>query len=203
MKITVAHDKGGVGKTTLAWNMIFVLQQMGKSVKVVDLDAKHTIFHLNNIRKDEKRAGITIVTPKSVNELISLCESYQEDILLMDVGGYDNDLTRNAIKLADKILTPLNDSATEIIGFATFQSILRKIGTPHIHVVFNRVHPMRKNFDDIINDLSMYENKTFTKTVIRASNRAYQTPLKKGGSVVDTTAQHHIDAIKELCHELI
>lgn len=203
MIITTAHDKGGVGKTTLSWNMVFMFQQLGKSVRVVDLDAKHTIFHLNESRKNKKREGITITTPRSVNELLTLGESYTEDILLIDVGGYNNDLTRSAIKMADKVLTPINDSATEIIGFATFQSVLRTIGTPHIHIVFNRIHPKRKNFDAIMQDLSCYENKSFIPTIIRASNKAYQLPLKQGGSILDTAEHRHIEDMKELCYGLI
>ncbi len=199
MILTIAHDKGGVGKTTLAWNMIFVLKEVHKkNVRVIDLDSKNTIYHLNNIRVASKRKGLDVTTPKSVKELLDIFKNYKEDILLVDIGGYDNDLTRTAIKKADKVLTPLSDSATEIIGFATFQSILARLMNPHIYMVFNCMHARRKNFDELVKDVSGYKNKTFTKTIIRDNKAGYVKPLKIGNSVLDSKRPQCINDIKEL-----
>jgi len=204
MILTVVHDKGGVGKTTLAWHMTFVLSKvLKKKVKVIDLDSKNTIYHLNNIRVASKQKSLDVIVPKSVKELLDIFKSYKEDVLLVDVGGYDNDLTRTAIKRADKILVPLSDSATEIIGFATFQSILAKLMNPHIYMVFNRMHANRKNFDGLVKDVSGYKNKTFIKTIIRDNRAGYVNPLKVGNSVLDSKKSKCIEDIKRLCNELI
>lgn len=204
MILTIAHTKGGVGKSTLAWNTIFVLQErLNKSVKVVDLDFQQTTYFLNMIRQSENKKGVEVLQPKSVSELLNICESYTEDVLLIDVGGYDNDLTRNAIKVADKILTPISNSPTEYIGFKVFQSVLAQCKNPHIHVVFNVMHRRRKNFKSFESILDEYPNKTFTKTVVRSSKSSFVNPLATGNTVLDTKNIQDIKDIEDLCHELI
>ena len=46
MIITIAHTKGGVGKSTLAWNLAHSLKATGKIVRIVDLDFQQTFFVL-------------------------------------------------------------------------------------------------------------------------------------------------------------
>ncbi|MDD2895476.1 MAG: ParA family protein [Aliarcobacter sp.] len=38
MILLVAHTKGGVGKSTLAWNIAHSLKVHGENIKIIDLD---------------------------------------------------------------------------------------------------------------------------------------------------------------------
>ena len=46
MIITVAHTKGGVGKSTLAWNLAHSLLEKGEKVTIIDLDFQQTLFFI-------------------------------------------------------------------------------------------------------------------------------------------------------------
>jgi len=139
MIITIAHTKGGVGKSTLAWHIIFMYLLMGKRVKVIDLDFQQTTYFLNQIRVSSGLDGIEVEQPQDVEELISLLENYDEDIVIVDIGGFDNDINRTAISYADKILVPISNSVTEVLGFKTFEAILEDITTKHLDYPFVNV----------------------------------------------------------------
>jgi len=51
MIIAVSHQKGGVGKSTIGFNLAIELARKYK-VEVVDLDVQNTITHTNKIRKE-------------------------------------------------------------------------------------------------------------------------------------------------------
>ena len=56
MIITLSHQKGGVGKSTLAWNMIVEFSKK-RMVSVIDLDMQKTITYGIQIRKNKLGQG--------------------------------------------------------------------------------------------------------------------------------------------------
>jgi len=202
MILTVAHTKGGVGKSTLAWNIANCLINEGKKVKIIDLDFQQTIFFINHIRKDTGLENIEVLQCTSTSELIDLFENYNDDeILIVDVGGFDNDINRTAISWADKIIVPISNSVTEVLGFKTFEAILEEIDNPFIHVVLNNIHPLTKNFDVITAAIGDNPKITLLDTIIR-NRKIYKETLGFGKSVFDTSDQVAMNEIKGLCDEL-
>ncbi len=51
MVICINHQKGGVGKSTLAWNLAIELSK-DINVEVVDLDVQQTVTLNNYVRKN-------------------------------------------------------------------------------------------------------------------------------------------------------
>lgn len=141
--IAVANQKGGVGKTTVCLNLA---EHLGVDV-VVDCDTQRTFSRLMQMRDSATSF-----------EVISLREFFDRDLddktVLVDCGGYDSEMQRAIITLADFIITPTTDSAQDQIGLWIFDTLLGDIqaqtGRPmKSHILLNRTHPNRKNFDQL------------------------------------------------------
>jgi chromosome partitioning protein len=75
MIITLSHQKGGVGKSTLAWNLI-VEYSKNRKIYVIDLDIQKTITYSIQIRKnklgDDKTKNIILLNPQNDKEMVEM-----------------------------------------------------------------------------------------------------------------------------------
>lgn len=197
MIITVAHTKGGVGKSTLAWNLAHSLKATGKTVRIVDLDFQQTLYFINALNEDSQ---IEVLQPETIAELLDIFKN-NKGYLIVDVGGFDSDINRAAMEKANKIVIPVSSSVTEVIGFQTFKDILKDIDAVSINVVLNNIHPLQKDFKDI-EDVIQNENMKLLKTIVR-SRKIYKDSLGFGKSVFDTGNKQAIEEIEGLRDELI
>lgn len=199
MIITVAHTKGGVGKSTLAWNLAHSFLELGKKVTMIDLDFQQTLYFLNAIRG----GNLSVLQPQSVGELleVTLTKADDTDIFIVDVGGFDNDINRAAIDIAHKVIIPISESVTEILGFKTFEGILEHmlLDDKDLRVVLNNIHPLTKNFSTIKEALGE-RYKLMDATV--KSRKIYKTTLGFGSSVFDTTDERAKEEIRAVRDEL-
>lgn len=197
MIITVAHTKGGVGKSTLAWNLAHSLKATGKTVKIVDLDFQQTLYFINALNENSQ---IEVLQPETIAELLDIFKN-NKGYLIVDVGGFDSDINRAAMEKANKIVIPVSSSVTEVIGFQTFKDILKDIDAVSINVVLNNIHPLQKDFKDI-EDVIQNENMKLLKTIVR-SRKIYKDSLGFGKSVFDTGNKQAIEEIEGLRDEII
>ncbi len=146
--LTIAGTKGGTGKSTTAINLIHHL----KPTKIVELDVHKGISRINQVRKKQ----LNIIIPKTSTDLISVLESDNDnELIIIDCGGYDNDMTRLAIANADVVLAPTSDDPTEQYGLELLNDVLQqlsdKTNTQQVaHILINKVHHSRRNFDSFI-----------------------------------------------------
>lgn len=178
MIITIAHTKGGVGKSTLAWHLAHSFKE---HADVIDLDFQQTIHYLNLM----SNGTLNVIQPHTSSELIKILKAVPSDkVVIIDVGGFDSDINRTALAYSDKILIPISDSITEVLGFHTFKSILSEIGSDaEAYMVFNNIHPLTRNFDTIKEAISD-TNIVLLDSVIR-SRKIYRTTMGDGKSVFD------------------
>jgi chromosome partitioning protein len=192
-----AHTKGGVGKSTMAWHTALMLQERGESVTVVDLDFQKTVFFLSSIRDKRCMNPLDVRGISSVELLMETMRKIESDHIIIDIGGFDNDTNRAAIKMAGRVVVPISNSVTEVLGFKTFESILEKMGEVQIHVLLSNIHPLAKNFDEIKQAIGGKENVTLLDAVVR-SRKVYRETMGVGKSVFDTsnlTAQKEIEEV--------
>lgn len=200
MIYTVGHTKGGVGKSTLAWNLAHSFKELGKKVTIIDLDFQQTLFFINSMND----SSMEVLQPKTVEELIQLLlASKKEEIIIVDVGGFDSDINRTAIDFANTVLIPISDSITEVLGFKTFEAILDEmiLGDTNAKIVLNNIHPLTKNFDIIKEAVAGNSSITLLSSVVR-SRKIYKTSLGQGYSVFGTPNQIAQDEIRSLRDEL-
>ena len=154
MIIVLAHNKGGVGKTTTALNLTEILEPD----IVIDQDAHSNLVTLNSFRADNEQ--LNVLSGLSKNELIAqLQQSEQGKLILVDCGGFDSELNRIAVALSDLVIVPANDDITEVIGLKSFDETLKQIssdmGEPvNGRVLFTRVHQSSKKFEEVENFLN-------------------------------------------------
>ena len=195
MILTVAHTKGGVGKSTLAWHLAHSIDDV--KVTIIDLDFQQTLQFVNHIGG----SPLKVVQPQTVDELlheISLIP--QNEVCIIDVGGFDSDINRAAIEHSDKVLIPISDSVTEVLGFKTFENILDELDTDaELNIVLNNIHPLTKNFDTIKEAIANANIKLF-ETVVR-NRKVYKTTMGIGNSVFgalnNTAAKEEIRGVRD------
>ena len=77
MIVTISHQKGGVGKSTILWNLIVEYSKLG-NVHVIDLDSQQTITSSVEVRKNSGRDISTITLEKVSNgkELLNYMQEF-------------------------------------------------------------------------------------------------------------------------------
>ena len=141
--ITIAHQKGGVGKSTIALNLAVELNKKF-NLKVIDLDYQKSITIFNETRKEKNLKPLNIIHIENQKELIDVLKNSNE-LILIDSGGFDSDLNRIAIIGADLVITPVSNNLIEIYGLEAFKKILQELKEvePEIksYVLLNNIDP--------------------------------------------------------------
>ena len=127
MIVLFSHQKGGVGKSTIAINFAYQIQKKYKDITILDLDSQHSAILFNQLRMSEKLLTIKCVTQNDINlgKFLSHYKADKSNLLIIDSGGYDSDINRTALIKADIIITPVGISQIEIFGLQKFAKILK------------------------------------------------------------------------------
>ncbi len=123
--IVFANQKGGVGKSTLAFHCAIALCDAGARVAVIDLDCGQQ--SLSNCLENRSRTARFLDTVLPMPRQVVLqkqngAQLSQEiarigsdcDFVIIDLAGQDSLVARFAIGLADKLVTPINCSSIDI-----------------------------------------------------------------------------------------
>lgn len=140
--ITIAQQKGGAGKTTVAAHIAVALSQKGNRVAVIDIDPQGSLTHWHKIREEKFGEGYTGLIFSSVSgwrigsevtRLRRLC-----DYVIIDSPPHTETEARTAIRSADIIVIPVQPSPTDL--WATKATLeLAKHEKVMVRVVMNRV----------------------------------------------------------------
>ena len=213
--ITLAHQKGGTGKSTLAWNLAVELRRKYKKYGYkkfifVDLDNQESVTMTNRLRMQYGQEPLEIVrfTDDERSKLEEFINSIEDDTLvIIDSGGYDADLNRLAIIASDFVITPVSSDYMEIFGLQKFKTILEELSiikgeTVKVNVLLNKIDPKLKDFSDIIEFIGETKNFKLMDTVIRFRSD-YKHSIGYGFSVkeLDKTSKA-TDELKQLIKEI-
>ena len=202
MIITFAHTKGGVGKSLLAWNLAVPLR-----ARIIDLDFQKTLLFVNSIREQNGRKPIRIDQADELNEFFALCGEVDEDEnIIIDVGGFDSELTRMALYTADLIITPAADRLTEMAGLLKFHDILKEVSENvgvelKAHVLINNVNPNAKDFDIVKTFVDDSEHFAMMNTIIHQRADFYRS-MEEGATVYEIGKGKAYKEIKKLIKEI-
>lgn len=184
--IVIAHDKGGVGKTTIATNLVVQLVREYGKVRVLDLDPKK---HMSIFLKRRGDANIENVSYKDTKELREILKN-NDGKLVVDVGGMDSDQTRTAIIYGDTVITPLSDSQIELDGLLMFKEVIKELQQVNpklrIKVLLNRIHPSTNKSITALRNFLRTQSDVFEcfDTVIR-DRAAFKVAYGEGKGVYE------------------
>lgn len=168
--ITVAHQKGGVGKTTLALNLAFYLKDI-KRVGIVDTDLQGRVQGLDTLLD-----GITLVSYEALQE-----GSYPElDILIIDTPPYLTNRLNDLFAVSDFVLIPTKVSYLDAMALKATMAMLQQTqqDRPDLKagIVLNMVKPrtsMNREIKDILDaypiptlETRIHERVSYIRSVI-------------------------------------
>lgn len=209
MIITVAHTKGGVGKSLISFHLAVAL-----NAAVVDLDFQKTIIINNEMRKNNGKEPIAVLQTKSLEDLIKLRDhdaktkgTKQEQTFIIDVGGFDSDVNRIAIAIADLIVVPANDKTNDIIGLHQFKEIIDQIEeSTNIKLkpklLINNVSATTKDFVSLDTFIKQNPNFSLLKNTLRSRADYYKT-LETGTGITELKDSKAKKEFKKLIKEIL
>jgi chromosome partitioning protein len=114
--LVVANPKGGVGKSTLATNIAGLLARQGHRIMLGDIDRQQSSRSWLSLRPENATRilpwdvdGSTLRPPKGVTHMV-----------LDTPAGLHNEKLKEVIRIADKIVVPLQPSMFDILATRDF-----------------------------------------------------------------------------------
>lgn len=210
MIITIAHTKGGVGKSLISFHLAVALK-----AAVIDLDFQETIIINNEMRKSNHgdSKGLGVIQTKSLEHLVKLRDhnaqnkgTKKEETFIIDVGGFDSDVNRVAIAIADLVIVPANDKTNDIIGLHQFQKIIDEIdeaaGTSiKPKLLINNISPATKDFISLETFVENNKNFSIMDSILRTRADYYKT-LETGTGITELTDSKAKKEFKKLIKEI-
>ncbi|MFY9143426.1 ParA family protein [Sulfuricurvum sp.] len=155
MILTLSHQKGGVGKSTIAWNLAVSFSKIIPT-RIIDLDTQRSLTVTNALRQEHNLQPIPMLHFNTAGELAEYADADSDDVLtIIDSGGFDSAFNRVAIIASDLLITPVSDKPFDLMGLQKYEEILKSLSeiqgeTIKTHILFNNINPAMKRFGDLI-----------------------------------------------------
>jgi len=172
MILTLSHQKGGVGKSTVAWNLAVYFSKI-IDTKIIDLDTQRSLTVTNALRKEHQLSPIQMLHFNTAEELAEYAEADSDDTLtIIDSGGFDSAYNRVAIIASDLLITPVSDKPFDLMGLQKYEEILKNLSEIQgeiikTHVLFNNINPAMKRFGELIDFICMSEHFELMVSILR------------------------------------
>ena len=147
--VVVANPKGGVGKSTLSTHVAGYWARQGHAVMLGDVDRQQSSRLWLSLRPEAARP---IATWDASPDLIVKPPKGTTHVVLDTPGGLHGWRFKDVVKLADKVIVPLQASIFDMYATRAFIDELleqRKNGKPDIGVVGMRVDGRTIAFDKL------------------------------------------------------
>lgn len=132
--IVLANEKGGVGKSTLAFHLCVALGDSGYRVAAIDLDRRQQTLARGLAHRSgtARRLGVALPTPSYVvlqqptgamlhQEIARM--GWDCDYVVIDAPGFDCPIGRRAIAMAETLVTPVNSSFVDLELLGQFDPV--------------------------------------------------------------------------------
>jgi chromosome partitioning protein len=125
--LTVAHTKGGVGKTTLAFELALVRALADRDVWLVDADPQGSAMTAATVRAEAGRTPVLACSQYTTASTLGIQvrrQGAKYDDVVIDVGARDTETMRLALVLADTVLVPVVPRGLDVWALAQVSALV-------------------------------------------------------------------------------
>lgn len=198
--ITIAQQKGGAGKTTVAAQLAVAFAADGNRVAIVDIDPQASLADWHRLRD-----GASVRYPIHMSQVAGYRVSTEitrvkdnHDIVIVDSPPHAETEAKLAVRAANLVLIPVQLSPMDIWATGPTVQLARLAGVP-VLIVLNRV-PARANIVQIMRGQLAEQELPVAQTTL--GNRvAFAASMLEGLTVLESephsTAAAEIRALAE------
>ena len=203
--ITVAQQKGGTGKTTLAVHLALAfIKYHNLKVAIIDTDPQGSLGKWFMIREEKKLSNDNL-TFKTASLWGAQYESKalikDHDIVIIDTPPKIESDARPSIEAADLVLIPVAASQVDFWATGAIVDIAKK-ANKKILIQINRSN-QRSKLISKTNDFIKSLNLSSTKTII-GNRQIYAASMGEGKSVVEKQKKSKaVEEIKQLSEQIL
>ena len=190
--ISIIGQKGGVGKTTIAWNLFVTLKRNKLKVKLIDCDdnqfSSYEIAKIRQMVKNDNYINDVINTAatQAIDYLID-AEKQDYDVIILECGGRIDKELKIAISYANQVIMPLKPSLLEIKTIDNVEKVIDKI--PNFKAdcrILPNMTPTH-HFNNDVTQMKDFPTKYFKFMDCEIKNRTiYANSINKGLSIFET-----------------
>lgn len=198
--LTIAQQKGGAGKTTLAAHLAVAFRQLGRSVAIVDIDPQGSLSHWYETRRARNSAveltHSRIAGWRTAAEVERLARVH--DMVVIDSPPHAETEARLAVRAARLVIVPVQPSPMDLWATRPTLELSSKERVPAL-IVLNRVPPRARLADQMVAQIGELGADVASTQI---GNRvSLAEALMEGRSVTEaprpTTASREIRALAE------
>lgn len=151
--VLVGSEKGGVSKTSTAFNLAVTRAKAGHPVLLVDADKQASASMLSALRAEEGLEPRLVCVQKLGKIGVDLVQLSQHYELVVDAGGQDSVELRQAIAVATDWLIPVQPAQLDIFVLGKMRRLLEEVEAklgrkPSTKLVLSRASPLTKEAEE-------------------------------------------------------
>ena len=205
--ITLAHQNGGVGKSTLATNLRGYFAGGGYKAALVDIDPQGSVSKLvRTFATQEGREPEHIIERgsfKDYGELLKLLEAY--DIAIIDTPPYLSKELEDVFEITNMVLVPCKASPLDFLAIGDTLDLIREAKLKRNELIAAVVMTMTITGTDFTSSIRKELEKTeFPVLKTEIGNRvAYMRSLLRANTVLGDENRKAWDEVENLGKEII
>lgn len=179
--ILITHQKGGVGKSTITYNLAVNLKDNAK-VCILDMDTQGSLMNINQLSE------VSIFPAEKLNDL----KNSDYDFIFIDTPPYLNSRIEELCNIADVILIPTKAGVLDLLAIkSTIDVVVKAKAENRALIVFNMVKPNTTLTAEIKDQLKDYDIKV-SKNML-SDLVAFSRSVLVNGVEENRNAQKQID----------
>lgn len=200
MVFCLFNAKGGVGKTMFAFNFAFKSAQYGKTL-LLDIDPQQSVSVWKSYRKSE--LPFDTIYSTHLKDLPRFSKDYK--FVVIDSGGFDSDINKEALFLSQVVLIPINLCPLAISVYNSISNLLQN-HSAETFCILNKIpaNPkLKSEVDSIQNYINSKQDNITLLNSILYDRIAYTQSIAQGLSIYESKSIKAINDFDSVYMEII